>query len=65
MSLVFDPDGSVDIIDYKFTSNPSHAGMRQHTDQVSRYASLLREMGHQRVRAYLVYPRLDRIIEVE
>lgn len=63
--VVVCPDGSVDIIDYKFTSNPSHAGMRQHTDQVSRYASLLREMGHQRVRAYLVYPRLDRIIEVE
>jgi len=63
--VVVCPDGTVDVIDYKFTSNPSHAGMQPHTDQVSRYASLLREMGHKRVRAYLVYPRLDRIIEVE
>ncbi len=63
--VVICPDGTVDIIDYKFTSNPAHAGMRPHTDQVSRYASLLREMGHRRVRAYLVYPRLGRIIHVD
>lgn len=62
--VVVCPDGSIDIVDYKFTSKPSHAGIGAHTDQVIRYASLMRDMGHDRVRAYLVYPRLGRIIQV-
>ncbi|MCM1452117.1 MAG: UvrD-helicase domain-containing protein [Clostridium sp.] len=63
--VVVCPDGCVDIVDYKFTSNPSHVGLDAHVAQVRQYASLMRDMGHARVRAYLLYPRLRRIVPVE
>lgn len=63
--IVVCPDGFIDIIDYKFTSNPSHLGLQAHKTQVGKYASLMREMGHKRVRAYLLYPRLGKIVPVE
>lgn len=56
--IVFRPDGSADVIDYKFTAEPSDA----HRRQVAQYLDMMRDMGHTRVCGYLWYPEL-RIIE--
>lgn len=58
--IVICPDGSVDVIDYKFTSEPLDA----HRHQVEGYVSLLRSMGHTQVTGYLWYPALNIIIRV-
>lgn len=58
--LVFMPDGSVEVVDYKFTSEASP----HHVSQVGRYMGLLHKMGYRNVRGYLWYPFLDEIIEV-
>ncbi len=56
------PDGSVDIIDYKFTT----AHRSEHRRQVAGYMSRLRTMGFTDVRGYLWYPLIapDDIIEI-
>lgn len=59
--LVFLPDGSVEVVDYKFTSEPSP----HHLRQVGGYMGLLRRMGYGRVRGYLWYPFLGQIVEVK
>ena len=48
------PDGSADVIDYKFTAEPSDA----HRRQVAQYLDMMRDMGHTRVCGYLWYPEL-------
>lgn len=58
--IVFYPDGSADVIDYKFTSEPHDA----HRTQVRGYLAMLRSMGHTRLRGYLWYPELHIVQEV-
>ena len=57
--IVWLPDGTVNIIDYKFTTAPR----RSHLVQVREYASLLESMGYGDVKAHLWYPLLGKIIE--
>lgn len=57
--IVWMPDGTVDIIDYKFTSAPR----RSHLVQVREYAELLAGMGYANVKAHLWYPLLGKIVE--
>ena len=52
--IVFLPNGTVEIVDFKFTSEILPA----HRRQVSHYADLLRAMGHTRVIPRLWYPLL-------
>ncbi len=58
--LVFLPDGSLEVVDYKFTSEASG----HHRKQVASYVSILRRMGYRRVSGYLWYPFLHEIIKV-
>ncbi len=53
--IVVAPDGTVDVVDYKFAAEPSIA----HSLQVENYMTLLRAMGYQTVRGYLWYPDLN------
>lgn len=60
--LVRYPDGSIDVVDYKFTSE-QHAA---HRGQVAHYMALLREMGlGPDIRGYLWYPLLRTVVRVE
>jgi len=59
--IVWTADGSVEVVDYKFTTAPRPA----HYDQVRGYAASLSAMGLGSVRAYLWYPLLARVIQVE
>lgn len=43
--------------------NYKHTASRKHIDQIDGYAAALRSMGYTRVRAFLRYPFLTRIIE--
>ncbi len=52
--IVFLPDGTIEIVDFKFTSEILPA----HRSQVRHYADLLRAMGHTRVTPRLWYPLL-------
>ncbi|MGM9862626.1 MAG: UvrD-helicase domain-containing protein [Muribaculaceae bacterium] len=54
------PDGSVDIIDYKFTSRPHD----EHLRQVAEYIDLMHSLGYQHINGYLWYPQLQQIIPV-
>ena len=54
------PDGSVDIIDYKFTSRPHD----EHRRQVAEYIDLMHSLGYRSVNGYLWYPQLQEIIPV-
>ena len=54
------PDGSVDIIDYKFTSRPHD----EHCRQVAEYIDLMHSLGYRSVNGYLWYPQLQEIIPV-
>lgn len=58
--IVWNADGSVDVIDYKFTS----AVRKSHYEQVRGYASMIKSMGYREVRAFLWYPILGEIISV-
>ncbi len=57
--IVWTAEGTVDIVDFKFTSEVKD----EHRSQVLHYRSMLRQMGYDRVRAYLWYPLLGRVIE--
>lgn len=59
--VVFYPDGSADVVDYKFTSEPHDS----HRRQVRAYQAMLAAMGHTRTRGYLWYPELRRIISLD
>lgn len=58
--IVWLPDGTVDVVDYKFTTAPRPS----HIDQVRQYAELLRGMGYGEVKTHLWYPLLGKIIDV-
>ncbi len=58
--LVWHQDGSIDVVDYKFTTEHHDS----HDRQVRGYMSLLREMGYERVRGYVWYPERGGIISV-
>ncbi|MCD8387359.1 MAG: UvrD-helicase domain-containing protein [Bacteroidales bacterium] len=62
--IVINHDGSVDVIDYKFTEHDTHSGTPEQQRQVREYMSLMRDMGYKTVRGYLVYPRLSKILQV-
>lgn len=59
--LVVYTDGSVDVVDYKFTSETHD----EHLRQVGGYMRLLRAMGHTAVRGYLWYPEQGLVVEVQ
>ncbi|MDE6497395.1 MAG: UvrD-helicase domain-containing protein [Muribaculaceae bacterium] len=59
--LVVYADGSVDVVDYKFTSETHD----EHRRQVGGYMRLLRSMGYTTVRGYLWYPEQELVMEVE
>lgn len=58
--VVWHPDGSVSVIDYKFGQHTS----RRYHRQVSDYMALLRSRGETNVRGYLWYPLKGEIIPV-
>lgn len=58
--LVFLADGTVEVIDYKFTTEVSAA----HRRQVEMYIKILRQMGYSRAKGYLWYPFRGEIIAV-
>ena len=55
------PDGTVEVVDYKFTSRI----LPKHADQARDYALVLKKIGEERVKAYLWYPLLGEVREVE
>lgn len=57
--IVWQPDGSVDIIDYKFGEHND-----KYYKQVERYIRLLRRAGHKTVRGHLWYPLTAIILPV-
>lgn len=58
--LVLHPDGLVEVVDYKFTSEEEE----NHHGQVRSYMKILRSMGYREVKGYLWYPLLKVIKEV-
>ncbi len=58
--VVVRPDGSVAVVDYKFTTEV-RAG---HHRQVSRYVELLRRLGRPGTEGYIWYPEMKKIIKV-
>lgn len=59
--VVFNTDGSVDVVDYKFGKEKSKKYHRQIRD----YVDLIRKAGHGDVRGYLWYVTLDEIEEIK
>lgn len=57
--VVIYPDGSVDIIDYKFGEHNN-----KYFDQVRGYIRLMNKAGYSRVRGFLWYPLSDKILPV-
>ena len=62
--VVVRPDGEVIVVDYKFGSNYSPEVRKKNENQVREYVNLVRKMGHERVRGYLWYVRLGRLVTV-
>lgn len=60
--VVVYPDGSADVVDYKFTDNEAAVGCDDHQKQVVEYIWYVRQMGFARVRGYICYPMLNRIV---
>ncbi len=58
--IILGDDGSAEVVDYKFTTEP----LPTHRRQVEGYVSLLRMMGYEKAVGYLWYPELDNIIKV-
>lgn len=58
--IVWTADGHIDIIDYKFTTEPHDT----HRSQVLGYVRLLTSMGYTGVRGFVWYPELRRITGV-
>ena len=59
--IVIGEDGDVDVVDYKFTTEP----LASHRRQVEEYVALLRAMGYKQVAGYLWYPELNIIKSVK
>lgn len=53
--VVFHPDGSISVIDYKFGS-PTEKYREKYRDQVRDYIALLTDCGYRNIRGYLFYP---------
>lgn len=53
--IVINADGSVDVVDYKFTTET----LPTHRRQVERYVGLLKSMGYKSVSGFLWYPELN------
>ncbi len=60
--IVVYPDGSADILDYKFTSDPEAVNNKKYHAQVREYTRLVADLGYTPVRAYICFPLLDKII---
>lgn len=58
--IVLRPDGTVMIVDYKFTSEVRAS----HRRQVAEYKRVVTALGYDRTDAFLWYPLLDKIIKV-
>ncbi len=58
--IVLRPDGTVMIVDYKFTSE----ARASHRRQVAEYKRVVTALGYDRTDAFLWYPLLDKIIKV-
>lgn len=59
--IVIGEDGKVEVVDYKFTTEP----LASHRCQVEEYVSLLRAMGYENVTGFLWYPELNIIKSVK
>lgn len=59
--IVIGADGSVEVVDYKFTTEP----LASHRRQVEAYVGLLTAMGYDCVSGYLWYPELNIIKSVK
>lgn len=59
--IVVDGDGVVEVVDYKFTTEP----LASHRRQVEDYVRLLKAMGYDRVEGYLWYPELNIIRSIK
>lgn len=59
--IVIGEDGAVEVVDYKFTTEP----LASHQRQVEVYVSLLKAMGYDDVTGYLWYPELNIIKSVK
>ncbi|MDE5568771.1 MAG: UvrD-helicase domain-containing protein [Muribaculaceae bacterium] len=59
--IVIGEDGAVEVVDYKFTTEP----LASHQRQVEVYVSLLKVMGYENVTGYLWYPELNIIKSVK
>ena len=59
--VVIAPDGTVTVVDYKFTTEVKNS----HRRQVSEYISLMHSLGYERVGGRLWYPLLHKVIRVE
>ncbi len=58
--VVVRPDGSVVVVDYKFTAETR----KSHHRQVAHYVELLHQLGRPSVEGYLWYPVKNKIIKV-
>ncbi len=59
--IVWCADGYVDVVDYKFTAEEHES----HRVQVTGYARLLASMGIGPLRAYVWYPEMRRVVQVD
>ena len=59
--IVINEEGTVEVVDYKFTTEP----LASHRKQVEEYVGLLRAMGYDEVTGYLWYPELNIIKSVK
>lgn len=58
--VVVNPDGSVDVLDYKF----GESAPEEYYPYVRRYMEYMRSIGHDRVRGFILYPRQSAIYPV-
>ena len=58
--VIVRPDGSVVVVDYKFTAETR----KSHHRQVSHYVELLHRLGRPSVEGYIWYPVMKKIIKV-
>lgn len=62
--IVWHPDGSIDIIDYKFgESTPEHN--KRYTRQVRNYIAMLAKAGHPGARGWIWYPLTGEVVKVK
>ena len=62
--VVLRPDGEVIVVDYKFGKSYAQQVQNDNIKQARNYVDLLRMMGHERVKGYVWYVRLNRLVTV-